>query len=122
MLTFARLFVFAIIAPTLALLWFNAQREGWTNLYYLLPDLVVCAGLMLAAVHGGSSLLLVAYAAAGGVFMTATLGGYWTEGLAGTPPGAAIGAAACGIMIAIILTHQRRQERVGGLSSARAPG
>jgi hypothetical protein len=103
MLNTARVLAIIIVIPTLAMLWVNGQREGFETLYFLLPDIIACAALVAAAMHGGRNVLLAAYALAAGVFMTATFGDYWTEGLAGTPPGAAIGVVACVLMIAVLL-------------------
>lgn len=103
MLTIARVLALVIIPPTLIALWVNGRRDGVETLYYLWPDIAVCIALLAAATHGGRNVLLAAYALAAGVFMTATLGDYWTEGPAGTPPGAAIGLVACAAMIALLL-------------------
>jgi hypothetical protein len=103
MLRLPRILAIVIIMPTLAMLWINGRRDGFETLYYLLPDVVVCLALLAAAIHGGRNVLLAAYALAAGVFMTATLGDYWIEGLAGTPPGAAIGAIACFAIIGLLL-------------------
>jgi hypothetical protein len=92
-----------MVPPTIAALIFNGQRDGYENLYYLLPDGLLCLGLVAAAIHGGRQSLLVAYAVALGVFMTATFGDLWTEGLAGTPPGAAIGVVLCVVVIALLM-------------------
>jgi len=103
MLRIARILALVIIPPTLFALWVNGQPDGVGTLYFLWPDIIVCLALLAAAIHGGRTVLLAAYALAAGVFMTATLGDYWTEGLAGTPPGAAIGMALCGAMAALLL-------------------
>lgn len=98
-----RILAILIVIPTLYFLWFNAERDGVETLYFMLPDIVVCLGLIVAAARGGRQTLLVAYALACGVFMTATLGDYWTEGLAGVPPGAAIGVVVTTIAIALLM-------------------
>jgi hypothetical protein len=103
MLRIARVLAVIVVIPTLAMLWINGQRDGFETLYFLLPDVIVCLALLAAAIHGGRNVLLAAYALAAGVFMTATFGDYWTEGLAGTPPGAAIGVVACVVMIGVLL-------------------
>jgi hypothetical protein len=103
MLKALRILALVVIAPTLAMLWVNGVREGVETLYYLLPDTILCLVLLLAAIRGGRELLIAAYALAAGVFMTATLGELWTEGLAATPPGAAIGFFTCMIVIVLLL-------------------
>ena len=117
MLLLARRFTLVIIAPTLVLLWLNGQREGFGGLYYLLPDLVACAVLLFAAWSGQRHLVLMAYALAAGVFMTATLGVYWTEGLAHVPPGAALGLLACAVWIALISMTTKRRIGAGDKTS-----
>jgi hypothetical protein len=104
-----RILAVVIIASTLVMLWVNGARDGAGTLYFLWPDIVLCLALLIAAVRGGRDLLLAAYALAGGVFMTATLGGMWTEGLGATPPGAAIGFFACLIAIALLLRRTSSQ-------------
>lgn len=103
MILFVRILAVVIIIPTLAMLWVNGRRDGFETLYFLLPDIFVSLALLAAAIHGGRNALLAAYALAAGVFMTATFGDFWTEGLAGTPPGAAIGFAACLFVIGLLL-------------------
>jgi hypothetical protein len=103
LLNTARVLAIIIVIPTLAMLWVNGQREGFETLYFLLPDIIACAALVAAAVHGRRNVLLAAYPLAAGVFMTATFGDYWTKGLAGMPPGAAIGVIACAVMIGLLL-------------------
>lgn len=103
MIRFARILALIIIPPTLIALWINGRLDGVETLYFLLPDIVVCAALLAGVIHGGRAVLLAAHSLAAGVFLTATLGDYWTEGLVGVPPGAAIGTVACAVMIGFLL-------------------
>lgn len=103
MIRWLRILAVLIVIPTLYFLYYNAEREGVETLYFLLPDIFVSIALVAAAIHGGRNVLLAAYALAAGVFMTATLGDFWTEGLAGAPPGAAIGFVVCLVVIGLLL-------------------
>lgn len=102
-----RILALIIVLPTLAMLWVNGARDGVGTLYFLWPDIVVCLVLLIAAARGGRDMLLVAYALAAGVFMTATLGALWTQGLAATPPGAALGAVVCAVVLGSLLLRAR---------------
>jgi hypothetical protein len=106
-LRWIRILAVAIVPPTIAALVFNGQRDGYENLYYLLPDALLCIALIAAAIHGSRQSLLVAYSVALGVFMTATFGDLWTEGLAGTPPGAAFGVVLCLAVIVLLMRQPR---------------
>lgn len=98
-----RILAALMVPPTLYFLYYNAHRDGVETLFFLLPDLVVCAALLAAAVHGGRQALLVAYALAAGVFVTAMLGPLWTEGLAATPSGASLGVVICAAAIVVLV-------------------
>ena len=103
MIACIRIAAVLIAVVTVIFLYVNAQTRGWGSLYFLWPDVVVSVGLVAAAVHGGRVSLIAAFAAAAGVFITATLGPLWTEGLAATPPGASLGVVVCAAAIVALM-------------------